>query len=50
MRSDLATLKAIDRSRIASIEILKGQAALNVYGDGAKNGVIVVTTQRTDGR
>lgn len=50
VRSDLATLKSIDRSRIASVEILKGRAAMQTYGDGAKNGVIVVTTKRTDER
>ena len=50
VRSDLATLKSIDRSRIASVEILKGRAALQTYGDGAKNGVIVVTTKRSDER
>ena len=50
VRSDLATLKSIDRSRIASVEILKGRAAMQTYGDGAKNGVIVVTTKRSDER
>ena len=50
VRSDLATLKTMDRSRIASVEILKGVAAQQVYGDAAKNGVIVVTTKPSQSR
>ena len=50
VRSDLATLKTLDRSRIAGVEILKGPAAQQVYGDAAKNGVIVVTTKPSQSR
>lgn len=42
VRSDPSALKALDRSRIAAIEIRKGAAAIEEFGQDAKNGVIVV--------
>lgn len=44
VRKDESALKSLDRSRIASVNILKGNAAVEQYGADATNGVIVVTT------
>jgi len=42
--SDLSAMKAIDPSKIATVEVLKGTAAAEQYSDPlAKNGVIVIT-------
>ena len=46
VRADALVLKTLDRTRIVSVNILKGASAVQEYGDGAKNGVIVVTTRR----
>ncbi|WP_189358509.1 DUF4139 domain-containing protein [Algibacter mikhailovii] len=40
--------KAIDPDMIANIEVLKGTAAKNIYGSRATNGVILVTTKKTN--
>ena len=45
VRSDAAALKAIDRARIATVNVVKGAAAVSSYGAEAKNGVILVTTK-----
>jgi TonB-dependent SusC/RagA subfamily outer membrane receptor len=45
VRKDEAALKGLDRSQIASVNILKGTAAIEQYGADASNGVIVVTTK-----
>ena len=42
VRKDMATLKTLDRARIATVNILKGASAVSEYGPDAKNGVIVV--------
>jgi beta-lactamase regulating signal transducer with metallopeptidase domain len=49
VRSDDAALKALDRSRIVSVNILKGPSAKEQYGADALGGVIVVKTT-ADGR
>ena len=41
-RSTPAAMKALDRSRIAAVEIIKGPSAMREYGDDAKRGVIVI--------
>jgi len=41
-RSTSAAMKALDRSRIAAVEIIKGPSAIREYGDDAKRGVIVI--------
>ena len=38
--------KEIDASTIASVEVLKGEAATALYGQRAANGVIVIKTKR----
>lgn len=44
VRSDDAALKALDRSRIVSVNVLKGIAAADQYGAEAASGVILVKT------
>jgi bla regulator protein BlaR1 len=39
-------LKTIDPKIIKSVTVLKGQEALNIYGEAGKNGVILVTTNQ----
>ena len=46
VRSERSSLMAIDRTRIESVEVLKGALAIEMYGADAKNGVIVVKTKR----
>jgi TonB-dependent SusC/RagA subfamily outer membrane receptor len=45
VRKDESALKSLDRSRIESVNVLKGSAAVEQYGADATNGVIVVTTK-----
>jgi bla regulator protein blaR1 len=42
VRSEASAFKALDRSRIAAIEIRKGATAIAEFGQDAKNGVIIV--------
>ena len=42
VKATASAVKALDRSRIANIDILKGAAAIREYGDDAKNGMIVI--------
>jgi TonB-dependent SusC/RagA subfamily outer membrane receptor len=39
---------AVPATRIASVEVLKGAAALSQYGASAAGGVVVITTKRED--
>ena len=39
-------LKDIDPATISSMEVLKDQAAIEKYGDEAKNGVVLITTKK----
>jgi beta-lactamase regulating signal transducer with metallopeptidase domain len=45
VKADQAALKALNPAHIAEIEIMKGAAAVQQYGDVAKKGVIVVKTK-----
>jgi TonB-dependent SusC/RagA subfamily outer membrane receptor len=45
VRSNAAALKALDRSRIEQVDVLKGNAAAAIYGADAAAGVIVVKTK-----
>jgi TonB-dependent SusC/RagA subfamily outer membrane receptor len=45
VRADMSALKKIDRTRIATVNVLKGVSAVSLYGPDAKNGVIVVRTK-----
>lgn len=42
----LAEIKALQEEDIIDIEVLKGEAATSIYGVSAKNGVVLVTTQK----
>jgi beta-lactamase regulating signal transducer with metallopeptidase domain len=44
-RSDPSIIKTLDRTRIERIDVLKGEAAIQQYGNDAVRGVIVVTTK-----
>lgn len=49
-RADPSAMKTIDRSRIATVNVLKGASAVSLYGPDAKNGVIVVRTKAAGGQ
>lgn len=38
-------LSSIDSNTIESVSVIKDQAAINIYGEAAKNGVILVITK-----
>jgi len=40
------TVKAIDTNNITSINVIKGQSAVSLYGDAAKAGAIIITTNK----
>lgn len=39
----------LDPASISSIEVLKGEAARELYGERGRNGVLLITTERGDG-
>ena len=39
-------VKGLDPDKIATIEVMKGPAAIEKYGKKAKNGVVLVTTKK----
>ena len=41
-----AKLNTIDPNSIASIDVVKGQKAFDIYGEKGKNGVIVITKKK----
>ena len=41
-------MEKISPTKIASVDVLKGKTATNLYGEKAKNGVIVITTKEDD--
>lgn len=41
-----AEVRALDPSRIASVQVLKGAAAKQRYGARGENGVVVITTRQ----
>jgi TonB-dependent SusC/RagA subfamily outer membrane receptor len=43
---DETSMNAIDPNHIKSVEVLKGDAAIEKYGEKAKNGVILITTKK----
>ena len=45
VRADMAALKALDRTHIDKVEVIKGPYAVSRYGADAIAGVIVVTTK-----
>lgn len=42
VKATSGAMKALDRSRIANVDIIKGAAAIREYGDDAKNGMIII--------
>jgi beta-lactamase regulating signal transducer with metallopeptidase domain len=42
VKATAAAMKALDRSRITNIDIIKGASAIREYGDDAKNGMIII--------
>jgi bla regulator protein BlaR1 len=46
IRATMDQMKSLDRKQINTVEVIKGPAAISVYGAEAKDGVIVVTTKR----
>ena len=42
VKATQAAMKALDRTRIANIDIIKGASAIREYGDDAKNGMIII--------
>jgi len=43
-------LNKIDPNTIATVDILKGEAATRLYGDDAKNGVVLISTKKSDSK
>ncbi|MCL2651298.1 MAG: TonB-dependent receptor plug domain-containing protein [Candidatus Azobacteroides sp.] len=43
-----SSINDINPNRIESIDVLKDKSAIEVYGDKGKNGVVIITTKRTD--
>jgi TonB-dependent SusC/RagA subfamily outer membrane receptor len=43
---DETSMNDIDPNHIKSVEVLKGDAAVEKYGEKAKNGVILITTKK----
>ena len=41
-----AKLDAIDPNTIASMDVVKGQKAIDIYGEKGKNGVIFITSKK----
>jgi TonB family protein len=44
-RSTAEEMKKLDASQIESVNVLKGQLAINSYGDAGKDGVVIITTK-----
>lgn len=49
VRSTEAEMRMLDRKQIVSVEVLKGAAAAQLYGDAGTKGVITITTKRGGG-
>jgi hypothetical protein len=45
VRSSWERMRALDRTRIDNVEVLKGAAAIREYGEDARNGIILITTK-----
>jgi hypothetical protein len=43
-------LNKIDPNTIATVDVLKGEAATRLYGDDAKNGVVIISTKSSDSK
>lgn len=45
-KSTAKKVKKLDPDQIATIDVMKGDAAIKKYGQKAKNGVVVITTKK----
>jgi beta-lactamase regulating signal transducer with metallopeptidase domain len=45
-RTAVADVRKLDEERIASVEVLKGDAARAKYGDDGRNGVVIITLKK----
>lgn len=50
IRQKRGNLNEIDPKTIASIDVLKGEAATKLYGEDAKNGVVIISTKTPDSK
>jgi TonB-dependent SusC/RagA subfamily outer membrane receptor len=46
VQTGVSGLRQIDPNTIESVEIIKGEAAVRLYGERARNGVITIKTKR----
>lgn len=45
--ADAATMKSLDQKLITSVDVIKGQKAIDTYGNKAKNGVVKISTTKS---
>lgn len=45
--TDAATMKSFDQKLITTVDVIKGQKAIDTYGDKAKNGVVKISTSKS---
>jgi hypothetical protein len=45
--TDAATMKDFDQKLITTVDVMKGQKAIDTYGDKAKNGVVKISTTKS---
>jgi len=43
---EVSSMDKVDQSKISSMKVLEGKAAVDAYGERGKNGVIIITTQK----
>lgn len=48
--TDAATMKGFDQKLITTVDVMKGQKAIDTYGDKAKNGVVKISTTKFGNR
>jgi hypothetical protein len=46
IRATVDQMRSLDRTQVNTGEVIKGRAAVSIYGAEAKDGVIVATTKR----
>ena len=45
--TDAGTMKNFDQKLITTVDVIKGQKAIDTYGDKAKNGVVKISTSKS---
>ena len=48
--TDAAAMKNFDQKLITTVDVMKGQKAIAIYGDKAKNGVVKISTAKSGNR